>query len=538
MKDKLLVAKVFCLLFVICAVIAQAATAHVYPLKKSANGRYLVDQNNTPFLITGDSPQSVIVNLSEADAETYFADRQAHGFNTVWINLLCNTYTFGRSNGSTLDGTLPFTGMIPSTSSYDLSKTNEAYFAHVDRVLTLAANHGLLVVLDPIETGGWLNTMADNGTNRCRAYGQYLGNRYGSFSNILWISGNDYQSWSNRNTDAVVMAVALGIKDVDTSHIHTIELNYRVSGSLDDTNWAPIINLNASYTYFPTYAQVLTDYNRANFQPTFMAEANYEFENDWINNASGRLQEYWTLLSGAAGQMYGNHYTSQFINQWQSNLDTPGAIQLGYAKALFAPRRWYDLVPDQNHTVVIAGYGTFSSTGSINSSDYATAARTADGALAMAYLPTKRTVTVDMTQLNAPATARWYDPSRGTYVAISGSPFSNTGTQNFTPSGTNGDGNSDWVLLLESTAPVVTPFGITSVAVQGNDVLLAWTTTGGSTNVVQVTNGDVAGNYTNSFADLSPPIIPPGTGATATSYLDSGGATNQPARYYRIRHVQ
>ena len=30
----------------------------VYPLKASANNRYLVDQNNVPFMIVGDSPTS------------------------------------------------------------------------------------------------------------------------------------------------------------------------------------------------------------------------------------------------------------------------------------------------------------------------------------------------------------------------------------------------------------------------------------------------------------------------------------------------
>jgi hypothetical protein len=144
----------FSALLLSCVVAAQATVAPVYPLKRNPGARYLVDQNNVPYLMTGDSPQALIVNLSEADAETFFADRQALGFNTVWINLLCNTYTFGRADGSTFDGTLPFTSTIPSTSSYDLSTTNEAYFAHVDRVLTLAANHGLLVLLDPIETGG------------------------------------------------------------------------------------------------------------------------------------------------------------------------------------------------------------------------------------------------------------------------------------------------------------------------------------------------------------------------------------------------
>jgi hypothetical protein len=72
------------------------STAAVYPVKKSANGRYLVDQNDAPYLIVGDSPQALMVNISEAEAETFFANRSAYGFNSVWINLLCTTYTGGR----------------------------------------------------------------------------------------------------------------------------------------------------------------------------------------------------------------------------------------------------------------------------------------------------------------------------------------------------------------------------------------------------------------------------------------------------------
>ena len=67
-----------------------AAPSPAYPVKVSADGRYLVDQNNTPFLIVGDSPQGLMSRLSEEQAERYFADRQAHGFNTAgWIDVSC-----------------------------------------------------------------------------------------------------------------------------------------------------------------------------------------------------------------------------------------------------------------------------------------------------------------------------------------------------------------------------------------------------------------------------------------------------------------
>src|SRR6185436_8771147 len=93
-----------------------------YPLKVGPNGRYLVDQNDVPFLIVGDSPQALMVNLSTAEADAFFANRAAAGFNLVWINLLCATYTGGRPDGSTYDGIVPF------TTDGDLATPNAAYF--------------------------------------------------------------------------------------------------------------------------------------------------------------------------------------------------------------------------------------------------------------------------------------------------------------------------------------------------------------------------------------------------------------------------
>jgi hypothetical protein len=53
--------------------------------------------------------------------------------------------------------------------------------------------------------------------------------------------------------------------------------------------------------------------------------------------------------------------------------------------------------------------------------------------------------------------------------------------------------------------------------------------------VVQATAGSPGGSYSTNFLDLSPLIIITGSGDTVTNYLDSGGATNVPSRYYRVR---
>ncbi len=456
-------------------VLSVTATTPVYPVKISANGRYLVDQNNVPFLMVGDSPQSLVVNLPITDAAFYLGDRRTNNFNTVLVDVVSDTSTGGRSDGSLLNGTLPFTNTIPSTSTYDLTTPNEAYFAYVDQIVNIAATNGIQVMLDPIETVGWLNTMLSNGTINCRAYGQYLGNRYKNFPNIIWCSGNDFQSWTNPADDAVVMAVAQGIKDEGTNHLQTVELNFFSSSSLDDPNWAPIVGLNFVYTYYPTYAEVLQAYNQSAQLPAFLGEANYEYETnpntDGGSTLNLRLQEYWTMLSGATGQLYGNHYTWQFASGWQSYLDSPGVVQLGYLANLFGSRAWYNLVPDQTHAFVTRGYGIFVTNGLFSGNNYVTAAVTPDGALGMAYLPQGGRITVAMTNLQNNVLARWFDPSADTFTTIAGSPFSNTGTQTFTPPGNNSTGDPDWVLVLEST---VDPPTLSVSLTATNTVVVTW----------------------------------------------------------------
>ena len=58
----------------------------------------MLDASNAPFLIIGDAPHSILANLSNSDAITYLIDRGNRGFNALWIELLCDIYTFGYGN--------------------------------------------------------------------------------------------------------------------------------------------------------------------------------------------------------------------------------------------------------------------------------------------------------------------------------------------------------------------------------------------------------------------------------------------------------
>ena len=76
--------------------------------------------------------------------------------------------------------------------------------------------------------------------------------------------------------------------------------------------------------------------------------------------------------------------------------------------------------------------------------DYVTAARTSDGRLAVVYVPSGRTITIDRTTLADNVNATWVDPASAQRHTV---PMEDT----FTTPGHNAGGDDDWLLLL--TAP-------------------------------------------------------------------------------------
>jgi hypothetical protein len=97
-------------------------------------------------------------------------------------------------------------------------------------------------------------------------------------------------------------------------------------------------------------------------------------------------------------------------------------------------------------------------------------------------------------------------------------------------------GNTNSCVFGVVVRPASNPaFRILSLQTQNDDVNVIWATPGGTTNRVQATNGSADGAYTDSFVDISSPIIVAPVGDTTTNFVDVGGATNRPSRYYRVR---
>jgi len=423
---------------------ARNNPASTFPLVAKPGKRYLEDATGRPFLIQGDTPWGLITQPTCEDVDRYLDDRRARGFNTLLVKLI--ETSFATNAPENAYGQLPF--LVPG----DYSAPNDAYFDHADWVLRRAAEKGFLVLLAPSFTGwgggeeGWYRAMVASGPSRLQQFGEYLGRRYREFTNILWVHAGDY----NPPRKELVRAIAEGIRKFDSRALHTAH-PAPDTAAIDYWQGEPWLRVNTVYTYEAVYAAALEQYARPERMPFFLIESIFEHEHE-VTEQRLREQAYQAVLSGAAGQVFGNNPIWHFDGPglypapvtWQEALDSRGARSMTHLHDLFISIPWWRLEPDVDHTLLVHGLGS--------EEKRAVAARTGDGSLAILYLPTRREIAVDLGQLAGPAVAaRWYDPADGQFSGVSGSPFLASGSRRFRPEPrTNSSGFDDWVLVLES----------------------------------------------------------------------------------------
>jgi Protein of unknown function (DUF4038)/Putative collagen-binding domain of a collagenase len=421
-----------------------ATAAPAFPLAVVPGLRHLVDAAGTPFLIHGDTAWSLIADLVREDVDLYLDDRRARAFNTILVNLIENR--FSTNPPANAYGEEPF--LAPE----DYTSPNEAYFAHADWVLRRAAQKGFLVLLTPSYAGygggaeGWYGAMPANGPDRLRQYGGYLGQRYRDFPNILWVHAGDYDPPEKD----LVRAIVEGIQEFAPGGLHTAHgaPDTAVADYWRGEAWLQVNNV---YTYGPVHGPALEAYARPGAMPFFLIESAYENEHE-ASERRLRTQAYQAVLSGAAGQIFGNNPIWHFNGPgtfaspvtWKRALDSRGARSMTHLHELLTAMPWWELEPDIHHTLLTDGLGP--------EDERAVAARAADGSFAILYLPSSRAVTVDLARLAGPeVAARWYDPSDGKVSDLAGSPFPATGPRQFGPeAGGNASGFDDWLLILES----------------------------------------------------------------------------------------
>ena len=448
-EDSMINKPIQCIMSILFFFAWGAAAVHAadaaYPIKLGPTHRHFVDRNNRPFLMQGDSAWSLIVGVTKDEAEQYLENRRRKGFNTVIVNLIEHKFNGPKNR----DGEGPF--LVPG----DFSTPNEKYFEHADWVIRKAGEKGILVLLLPIFLGykgtdqGWIEEALANGPEKCRAWGLFIGKRYKDFDNIVWMMGSDRRPGKALKD---VNAVVAGIKENDRRHLFTAQ-GPPEDSAVDDYGETGWLDFNTTYTYEIVHHKLLSDYNYKPVMPYVLVESTYEGEHN-ATPVQIRRQAYWAVLCGATGQFVGNYPLWGFYPGWQAAMDATASKDMEITLRLFLSRAWYDLVPDQQGAasfsdsaavhltrgVVTAGIGEE------NGLDYVAAARTSDGATVMAYLPSSRTVTVDMSKIaGSQAKVWWFNPRTGS--ATASGEFPTHGSRDFTP-----PAEGDWVLVIDDAA--------------------------------------------------------------------------------------
>jgi hypothetical protein len=422
---------------------AFSPSNNLFPLTISPNRRYLVNRNNQPFLIHGDTAWSLITGISEVEADSYLANRAAKGFNAIIVNLIEHKF----------NGPMTRTGLHPFTNSQDLGKPNEAYFDYAERILRKAADYGIVVFLCAMYLGfkharnddGWFQEARLSGCQGCFDYGQFIGRRFAGLKNIVWMMGGD------RNPDGVVdevTSLVRGIKAGDpdslfTAHPHPDAVTIEQYGGTSQGGW---LDISTTYGYQILHSQVSRDYQARPVLPFVMVESTYEGEHN-SSPVQIRRQAYWSILGGACGQFMGNNPIWLFNPGWQSAMDLEGSQSMAYLKRFFASRAWQTLIPDDrvegdwtsSHThFILAGNGEF------RGLDTLTAACTADKNTLMAYMPSRREVTVDLRRMAGSfVRAWWFNPRNG--EGIPAGEYPTTSPQSFLP-----PAEGDWGLVIDN----------------------------------------------------------------------------------------
>jgi hypothetical protein len=416
-----------------------------------------VDANGNPFYLVGDTAWALIAGITLSDVNTYFQTRASQGYNAVLVDsdiqLAASPVGAPQSGPRDASGNEPFNGTL-SDGNYDVSTVPAAgdttstagkYWANVDQIIAAAGQNGIQVIFDVYDNyNPWFGGgNSPNSTAKLLAYGQFLGQRYASYDNIIWMIGNDYNE--NSAGDADLSAVIQGIRQYDTRHIGWAFDEF--GAGFDNTGLRSDFQLNTIYEYStgPWRSLYLSQYNRTDFGPIINIESGYE-NNFAIGStiADVRNEHYAFFLNGATGDTYGNEYVWPFNDSWQNwqnALTSEGAHEVTYFANFVKSIPWYNLIPDQNGTV-FQGVGT--------PDDYS-GAYTTDGKLAVAYQRENgsgsQAFVVNMSQFTGQVTAQWYDPTAGTYTAIGS--FANSGTHTFNSPSTNSAGKNDFVLLLQ-----------------------------------------------------------------------------------------
>jgi len=418
------------------------APAARFPLAVSHDHRHLEDSAGTPFLVVGDTAWSLVAQLNAADIDRYLDDRAARGFNAIIVNLVEHKFASGAPANAR--------GVNPFRESRAFDRPNREYFADAHRAIEAAQQRGISVWLCPAYLGwdggdeGFFKEIDAGGRDALRRYGRFVGERFRDLPNIVWMLGGDYAFPPSRRWLGDELAAGLregGARQLMTGHggqTAAVE-------TFGDRDWLAV---DTVYSYLEDLrAPLQAAHDRRPQRPFVLIESTYEGEHD-APPAQIRFQAWAAMLSGAAGQFFGNnpiwHFDGptlfKYEGTWQQALDGAGSRDMARLGAFFRSQRWTELQPLPVGHIAVTDSGP-----------PPMAAASTDGTLTIVYVPAhgsgSRELRLDRRGTPSATRAQWFDPSSDApLMDVTGMPGADP--VRIRTAGKNGGGANDWVLVL------------------------------------------------------------------------------------------
>ena len=447
-------------------------------------GRRLQTADGKPFFWLADTGWTAATALHWLDVRYYFQKRLDQGFSVIQLVALDP------------EGDLEMRSPCGEAALHngDPLRPNERYFEYLDKIIRLADEMGLYVMLLPawgqlVVGDNWGGGTFPKTITEENAYGyaRWLGNRYKNDTNLVWCLGGDRHP-IHKGVDykgvwrqmAEGLAKGLTGQDLawsaDEDAWKKLLITYHTCYDMQNepaysttTQWGPedkwisFIMLQSGHKDgVQNYRQVEKDYALAPPRPVFDGEPCYEdMPTQWPFDENTRLhggdsvrpRAYWSLFAGAFGFTYGNGCVWCMVKSpdtspwrpltWRQALDQPAAWQMRGLRDLVDSRPFHRALPRQ--ALIAAGQDNSGPRTHIQ------ACIDSEGSYAMAYLPSGGSVSIDCAALGDTVDAWWWDPRTGMACGADGAPAAQPQRVDATngPAGFTAPDTRDWVLVLD-----------------------------------------------------------------------------------------
>ncbi len=435
------------------------------PLRIAADGRSFQQADGAPFFWLGDTAWLIAQKLNREEVKTYFANRQAKGFNVVQFCVVqfLNDKSF---NGSPalVGEDIAKLRVTPGADPADPAQYD--YWDHVDFIVDTAAAHGCHVALAPV----WSHMIRRTPLSAAQVgpYIAQLAARYRDRTNVIWLNGGSGRGHENADVWRTIG------ETLQRENPHQL-VSYHPFGRTVTTEWfkdAAWLSFHMFTSGHRRYDQDTEGrkYGEDNWRyviearaadpkrPVLDAEPAYENtpqglhkpEEPYWTAADSRRYAYWSVFAGAAGHTFGENSVRQVYIPAEARpasgakgfimerLETDGARAMVHLKALMLSRPFFERVADQS---LLAGDEG-------EKYDRVLVLRGTSHLFAYAY--TGRDFTLQLGALTgSKLSAAWFNPRTGEVTAADS--VANSGTRTFNPPGNPAPGN-DWVLVLDDAA--------------------------------------------------------------------------------------